>query len=123
MDIFKRRRHIHLSPQLARTIGRESRSGRYYLLQIAFVTVLAITLVLVSKSKENDLTVITSRAMGDEDNGQVLGETTELVNYQVKDGDSLIKISQRFGVYWLTIVEENELKPPYLLRPGDILRI
>lgn len=41
----------------------------------------------------------------------------------VRPGDNVYKLSQRYGVSPRGIIDANGLRPPYLLRPGDRLRI
>ncbi|MEX1147082.1 MAG: LysM domain-containing protein, partial [Sphingomonadales bacterium] len=40
---------------------------------------------------------------------------------EVRRGDTVYAISRRTGVHVRTIIARNNLKPPYLLRPGDTL--
>ncbi|MCR9070196.1 MAG: LysM peptidoglycan-binding domain-containing M23 family metallopeptidase [Alphaproteobacteria bacterium] len=41
----------------------------------------------------------------------------------VRPGDNVYKLSQRYGVSPREIIDANGLRPPYLLRPGDRLRM
>ena len=43
--------------------------------------------------------------------------------YRVRRGDSVIKIAKRFRVSPKTIIRENKLRKPYILRPGQKLKI
>jgi len=43
--------------------------------------------------------------------------------YEVQDKDSLFSISERFQVNWEEIVELNNLSEPYLLRPGQEIKL
>ena len=43
--------------------------------------------------------------------------------YRVKRGDSVFKIAKRFKVSSRTIIRENKLRKPYILRPGQRLKI
>ncbi len=45
------------------------------------------------------------------------------IKYKVKPGDSLIKIAKKFGVSTKEIIKANNLKKPYHLRVGQILKI
>lgn len=121
MGFFKPRTKVHLSPRLARTIGKPTIPNSYYLGQIALVLVLGaiVTYMFLGSSGPQR-----SASQAKEANGEVLGvQASNVINYQVVPGDSLLGISQKFGVYWETIVAENELKAPYNLKAGDILRI
>lgn len=41
----------------------------------------------------------------------------------VRPGDNVYQISQRYGVTPRAIIDANGLRPPYLLRPGDQIRL
>ncbi|WP_093147914.1 LysM peptidoglycan-binding domain-containing M23 family metallopeptidase [Thalassobaculum litoreum] len=41
----------------------------------------------------------------------------------VRPGDNVYQISQRYGVSPRAIIDANGLRPPYLLRPGDQVRL
>lgn len=122
MGFFKPKQKVHLSPRLARTIGKPTIPASYYLGQIALVLGLGaiVSYMFLGSAKPGK-----SLSQASDQNGQVLGAQTanRVVNYQVAPGDSLLGISQKFGVYWMTIVEENLLKAPYNLKAGDLLRI
>jgi LysM repeat protein len=45
------------------------------------------------------------------------------IKYKVKPGDSLIKIAKKFGVSTKEIIRANNLKKPYHLKVGQILKI
>lgn len=44
--------------------------------------------------------------------------------YEVKEGDSLSSIAQKFGIEWPRIAEENKIpKPEFIIHPGEVLTI
>ncbi|WP_163327702.1 LysM peptidoglycan-binding domain-containing protein [Desulfurobacterium thermolithotrophum] len=43
--------------------------------------------------------------------------------YRVRKGDSVLKIAKKFRVSPRTIIRENHLRKPYILRPGQKLKI
>ena len=43
--------------------------------------------------------------------------------YTVKSGDSLSQIGLRVGVAWREIAAANKLKAPYVVKPGQVLRL
>lgn len=45
------------------------------------------------------------------------------VLYTVVKGDSLWKIGNMYGVKWLDIAKINNIKIPYIIKPGQVLRI
>lgn len=122
--MLKRSPKVHLSPQLARTIGRTSETEKTYLIKVIAVVALSIFLFAV-------ISGINKESMGgglpypsQANAGEVLGaQTANVINYTVNPGDTLIGVSKKFNVFWMTLVEENELTVPYSLTPGQILRI
>jgi len=46
-----------------------------------------------------------------------------IVKYRVKRGDSVLKIAKKFGVSPRSIIRLNGLKKPYIIRPGQKLKI
>ena len=61
--------------------------------------------------------------------GQVLnipggsGGTVQTQTYTVRSGDCLSTIAQRFGVSWGSIASANGIYSPYIIYPGQVLRI
>jgi len=53
----------------------------------------------------------------------VPGIVGALFDYDVRKGDSVIAISAKFAVSERVIIRDNELVPPYRLKPGDRLHI
>lgn len=43
--------------------------------------------------------------------------------YTVQKGDSLMKIGSKTGVAWEKIAEYNGIKTPYIIRPGQVLKL
>ena|SRR3990167_8385934 len=123
--MFKKSTKVRLSPRLARTIGRPAYgNGLYKAKLVGLIVVVTGLFVVFSGNKLPNPPQSVSHAKAGAA-GEVLGATSQagIINYEVKGGNTLIGISRQFGVYWLTIVEENELQVPYNLTPGQVLRI
>ncbi len=45
------------------------------------------------------------------------------VDYQVKEGDDINSIADRFGVNWKLLARANNLRPPYILKPGTKIKV
>lgn len=45
------------------------------------------------------------------------------VTYKVQKGDYLIKIGKKFNVKWTDIAKKNNIKFPYIIRVGQVLKI
>ena len=44
-------------------------------------------------------------------------------SYAVKPGDRLFSIGRQFGVNPYSIAQANNIQPPYIIHPGDVLKI
>ena len=51
------------------------------------------------------------------------GPAAEPENYIVQPGDWLGQIANRFGIPWERLAETNDLRPPYVLYPGQEIRL
>jgi len=45
------------------------------------------------------------------------------VSYEVKSGEDIKSLAERFDVSWKLIAKVNKLKPPYALKPGEKIKI
>ena len=54
---------------------------------------------------------------------QAVGELLHPTVYLVVKGDNLSKIGKKFGVKWLQIAKDNNIKAPYIIGPGQKLII
>ena len=55
---------------------------------------------------------------------QILGEQEiQYTTYEIKKGDTLFNLSQRYGISWQTLAEINSLKEPYILRIGQKIKV
>jgi LysM repeat protein len=48
-------------------------------------------------------------------------ETPPAVTHTVKPGETLYRISLQYGVHWLAIAQANQIAPPYVIYPGQVL--
>ncbi|WP_245844770.1 LysM peptidoglycan-binding domain-containing M23 family metallopeptidase [Persephonella hydrogeniphila] len=53
----------------------------------------------------------------------IITTTTYALTYTVKRGDNLGKIAKKYGVSVRDIIRENNLRKPYIIRPGQKLKI
>lgn len=61
-----------------------------------------------------------------EEGKQILGEQekpVEFQTYQVRRGDTLFNLAQKYEISWQTLAELNSLEPPYILKIGQKLEI
>lgn len=47
----------------------------------------------------------------------------DAATYTVRSGDTLSGIGQRLGVNWLALARENNISSPYVIRPGQTLKV
>ena len=115
---FRNKQTVRLSPKLARMTGRAPLWDNTYTLKLMAVAALSVLFFWIFSDTKSDSKTSVSEA------SEVLGaKTSNVANYIVKNGDTIMSISEDFGVYWMTIAEENELQSPYPLRAGQTLRI
>lgn len=115
---------VKLSPRLQLGVGRQSKTGNF-LKYLSFVflvlsSVLAIRAGYMVFHHSSDV---------NSQKGQVLGATDTpttsggFMDYKVQKGQTLFTISQEFNIDWTTLATINNLKPPFPLKPGDILKV
>lgn len=137
----------HLSPELrAQITPRHSRDRRFVVAGVFFL-VLSMILTLNLIWPKNKPQVNISKQEGEK---QVLGTTstsepqeeftpletdtknisvsgdeslTGFTSYTVKNGDTLFNISQQYNIKWDLIAQVNGLSEPYILHPGQTLKI
>lgn len=127
------RKKMELSPRLKMGVGR-GRSGNKALRTGAFLCLLtaviltanAIRLVWTNNSTntENILSSATPQVLGATDiQGEPTTATPEIVEYKVVKGDTLFNVSQKFNISWTTVATLNNLKSPFVLKPGQTIKI
>ncbi len=116
-----RKKNLDLSPRLKLGVGRLTLrnqvlkiSGMLCLLLAVFLTINAITLISQNSTAPNPAP------------GEILGITDvkmEFMEYEVKKGDTLFNLSQKFNLSWVTLASLNNLKSPFTLKPGQKIQI
>lgn len=128
----------HLSPELRAQITPNFRRDRKWTAAGVFFLLISIVLLinLLPKNSRSTLsnnkaesTVAQSPSVELEAKKQVLGLATkeepvpEFTSYTVKNGDTLFNISQQYKIRWDLIAQINGLSEPFLLHPGQTLKI
>lgn len=56
---------------------------------------------------------------------EILGQQqpAEFGIHEIKRGDTLFNVSQKYGISWQTLSEINHLREPYVLKVGQKLKI
>lgn len=118
---------IELSPRLKLSVGRgysqnhKLKIAATCLLVVAIgLTVNAARLMFFSQKNNSSETV----------EGQVLGSTDtqkeieiQFQEYKVEKNDTLFSISQKYSISWTTLATLNNLKSPFIVKPGQIIKI
>ncbi len=122
-------RKIELSPRLKLSVGRglsQNRKLKIFasgLLLLAFgLTINAARLMFFS---ETDISKQTGQAqvLGATDTKQTENTNISFEEYTVQKSDTLFSISQKFNISWTTLATLNNLKSPFLVKPGQILKV
>jgi LysM repeat protein len=123
MQLFGNQKRVRLSNNLSWSVGRKLHSTTY--LWIMGGTCLVLAGWITYRTVDSSVTPPIPQP-------QVLGATTtqgytvpsiEFMDYQVDRGDTLFTISKQFNVPWTTLAELNDLKPPFNLRQGQIVKV
>ncbi len=125
-----RNKKFELSPRLKLGVGRGYSQNQIlkYSAIICLILALALTVNafrLVLKDK--------NQAGGNSQNPQVLGASdikqpgsqsgVQFTAYTVQKGDTLFNISQKFNIDWTTLATLNNIKSPFILKPGQTINI
>ena len=130
--MYKSKRQFELSPRLKLGVGRNYSqnsilkfSAILCLLVAIGLAVNAFRLILSGNSalKTNPLQTGNAEVLGATDNKIEQSEKTTFSEYKVQKGDTLFNISQKLNVSWSTIASINNLKSPFFLKPGQIIKI
>ncbi len=117
---------VKLSPKLQLGVGRNTSSGN--LLKYSSFMFLVISAVLgiragamVIKGPEVVETQRMPQVLGAQDN--TIENPTLFIEQTTKKGDTIFSISEQFGIEWTTLVTINNLKPPFDLKAGQIIKV
>ena len=129
--MFNNKRSFELSPRLQFGIGKGNKKNQ--ILKIGASTCFLIALLLSINTvrllvKNNS--VFTSVGAAEP---QVLGATDtkspdnaknlEFIDYKIEKGDTLFNVSQKFNISWTTLATINNLKSPFALKLGQVLKV
>lgn len=111
-------RHLHAQTTPYPEIGRWVRRGVFF-----FIILLATGIYFAARPHGQE-----NNTPGQETpSKQILGEqdpaAIEYFTYDVKRGDTLFNLAQRYNISWQTLAELNGLKEPYLLKVGQKIKV
>jgi LysM repeat protein len=137
IKMLKRKQKIKLSDNLKFGIQGPSSQGLLFKTAGAIFFILSLFLAVniiksfkVSDTSANTITQSspTSQVLGaydDKRQQEAAPKTAELkeVNYTIQKGDTLFNIAQQKNVNWVVIATMNDLKAPYNLKPGSVIKL
>lgn len=128
--MFDSKNKIQLSPRLKLGVGRAYSQNHIFkfaaiiCLFIAFGLSLHAIWVVFSPDKSSITENSEPQVLGAFDsNSDMENSNLEFIEYKVKKGDTLFNLSQNFNINWSTLAVLNNLKSPFLLKPGQTLKI
>ncbi len=129
MAFFGNKKRLELSPRLKFGVGRGFSRNRILKITSTLFLILAIGLginavLLIFRGNGQDSSQNQPQVLGasDEKTARDLDQV-QFVEYQVVKGDTLFNISQKFNISWTTLATLNNLKAPFALKPGLVLKI
>jgi len=127
MAFYRNKKKLELSPRLKFGVGRGVSGNQILKIMSILFLVLAIglsinavRLIFTGSSKVNESG---QQVLGasDENNGEL--RKVQFIEYQVVEKDTLFNISQKYNINWTTLATLNNLKAPFSLKPGQIIKI
>jgi len=122
-----RKPQFELSPRLRLGVGRGYTQNNFLKIAAVVCLVLAVGLTinsvrLIFKGKAQQVR-LSEQVLGASDDKSGLQNSLEFVDYKVVKGDTLFNISQKFSISWSTLATLNNLKSPYHLKTGQVLKV
>jgi LysM repeat protein len=122
---FKNKK-FELSPRLKLGVGRGYSQNQILKLAAIICLVLAVGLTanavrLMFKGQSPAPAANAPQVLGASDVKQQ--DSMQFTNYVVVKGDTLFNISQKFNIDWTTLATLNNLKSPFYLKPGQIIKV
>ncbi|MDB4939862.1 MAG: hypothetical protein JWO40_287 [Candidatus Doudnabacteria bacterium] len=132
--MFQRKTKFKLSQNLKLGIQGPSSQGTFFKVGGVFFLLFSLFLVKNIYQSLNSNSVITPSSSVQTTQPKVLGAFDQQTpknsatapvasNYTVQKGDTLFNIAQSQNVNWVVIATLNDLKAPYNLKPGTVLKL
>lgn len=128
--MFNSKNKIQLSPRLRLGVGRAYSQNHIFKFAAIFCLFLALGLsvhaiwVVFSPEKPQTAENSEPQVLGASDTKlDTESSNLEFMEYKIQKGDTLFNLSQNFNINWSTLAVLNNLKSPFLLKPGQTLRI
>ncbi len=129
--MFQRKTKFKLSKNLKLGIEGPSSQGTFFKVGGVFFILLSLFLVkniyqsLNTSSPANTVSASQPKVLGAFDENQTESSSSQPVptTYTVQKGDTLFNIAQSLNINWVVIASLNDLKAPYNLKPGTVLKL
>lgn len=127
-QMFNSHKKFELSPRLKFGVGRGYSQNQILKVSAALCLLLAIGLtfnaVRLLFSKETNTMLAAPQVLGATDNRQEQQvPAVEFIEYKVQKGDTLFNISQKHNIEWGTLATLNNMKSPFTVKPGQVMKI
>ncbi len=124
-DMPRKPKKVELSPRLKFGVDRARTPNQILKISAVVCLVLAIGLTandirLLYSSKTTNYT---GKVLGASDTRTVTVPDVQFIQYTVQKGDTLFDVSQKFNITWSTLATVNNIQSPFVLKPGEILKI
>lgn len=119
MWFARNQKRIRLSRKLNWSVGKSQHTG-FYFWTIGSLCLAAAVVIIVR----------TNSGLQNGAKPEVLGAATEtaqtkpsFTDYTVNRGETLFTISQKFGVPTETLAQLNDIRPPFTVKAGEIIKV
>jgi hypothetical protein len=129
--MFRKQKKFELSPRLKLGVGRGYsqnqvlKYGAFFCLLIAGgLTLNAVRLVFFSNISASTAAQAAPQVLGASDTkDEAVAPTVQFIEYKIQKGDTLFNVSQKFNISWTTLATLNNLKSPFTLKTGQVIKI
>lgn len=123
-----RTKKFELSPRLKLGVGRGYSNNQILKFSAIFCLILALFLTfnavrLISKNKTQPDSGMPEVLGASDSKDTSKDNNAQYITYTTGKGDTLFNISQKFNIDWTTIATLNNIRSPFILKNGQVLKI
>ncbi|MBL8029797.1 MAG: LysM peptidoglycan-binding domain-containing protein [Candidatus Doudnabacteria bacterium] len=121
-------RKIELSPRLKLSVGRGLSQTKKLKIFASSLLVISLALTvnavrLIFSNSGNDSAALEKQVLGVSNTRPQQQNEIQFIEYTVQKSDTLFSISQKFNINWTTLATLNNLKSPFLVKPGQTIKV
>lgn len=128
--MFARKQKVRLSESLQMGVAGPSSQSTFFKVGGVFFLILSLALIAnmfmnINSAKDAQKITVSeqpTQVLGAFDQSDA-GSASVPATYTVQKGDTLFNIAQTHGVNWVVIATLNNLKAPYNLKVGTVLKL